>query len=185
MCNMLTSHQEAFHGELKKAQAVVQEPAQPPKIKLKVAQGTETPSSAKKITIHVGGRGGSADSPAPAVSQSADTPSGGVNGVTRTSSRLDATRSVSASVPSPSPSAQVGLKTEEMAPVSSAVVAQPSGGNPAAARPQIAVMAPQPLPQAVPVNPVGSYVEQKRLRRAGKGASWNALDCVVCLLINI
>ncbi|PNY28280.1 Chromatin structure-remodeling complex subunit rsc1 [Tolypocladium capitatum] len=162
--------EEAFHEELKKARAVVQEPAQPPKIKLKVGQGTETPSSSKKITIHVGGRGGSADSPAPTASQFADTPAGGVNGVTRTSSRLDATRSLSASVPSPSPSAQAGFKTEEMALVSPAVVAQPPSGAPAAARPLVAAIPPYPLPQAVPNNPViNGYVEQRRLRRDGKG----------------
>ncbi|TDZ66163.1 Chromatin structure-remodeling complex subunit rsc1 [Colletotrichum trifolii] len=60
-----------FLSQLKQAKAVVQEPSQP-KIKLKVQQPvSEQPTTTKKITIHVGGKSDSAESPAPAAPQSA------------------------------------------------------------------------------------------------------------------
>lgn len=179
---MLTLFQKAFYEHLKKARAVVPEPTQP-KIKLKVGQASEAPS--KKITIHVGGRGGSTDSPAPNPAQANASPAAGLNGVTRVSNRLEAARSVSVSAPSPSPSTQPGLKKEDSARVSPAVPAPIPGSTPVAVRPLAAAIQPRPQPQPqlqplatpqatpqahpVDIQPmVNGHVEQKRLRRAGK-----------------
>ncbi|PHH67317.1 hypothetical protein CDD81_80 [Ophiocordyceps australis] len=185
--------QKAFEDELKKAQLAVPEPAQP-KIKLKVGQ-PEAPTG-KKITIHVGGRGGSADSPAPQTApQTAETPAAGLNGSTRTSSRLEAARSFSGSVPSPSPSRQMARSSTgprpddsalHMAPVTPLPVQPPvmvpavpqsarmlaPAMHPHAAPP----MAMHPQPQhAMPMT--NGYVEHRRLRRPGKGAAVPRAPC--------
>ncbi|KAK7404129.1 hypothetical protein QQX98_010087 [Neonectria punicea] len=166
-----------FSKELKKAQAVVQEPTQA-KIKLKVGQGAESTPSAKKITIHVGGRGDSTNSPAPQATQPVDRPTNGqpVNG-THTAApaqpslpQLDKARSVSASVPSPSPSAQVTLNVEDGAAASPVVVARSASTVSAQAAP--IASAPIPAVQSQPVvhNPLANgYMEQKRYRGPGKG----------------
>ncbi|KAK3354663.1 Bromodomain-containing protein [Neurospora tetraspora] len=83
--DLATELKNCFEKELDQAKAFVQEPPQPPKIKLKVAPGSETPSVSgpKKITIHVGGsRGSAAASPAPPTGQSIDSnhSHGAVNG---------------------------------------------------------------------------------------------------------
>ncbi|KJZ76992.1 hypothetical protein HIM_03313 [Hirsutella minnesotensis 3608] len=156
-----------FYDQLKKAQAVVQEPTQP-KIKLKVAQAAEAPSSTKKITIHVGGRGGSTDSPAPHAVPAMGSPAAGLNGVTRVSGRLEAARSVSATVPSPSPSTQPGLKTEDSAHASPAVPMQMLADSPAVMRPSLPAVQPQPIESPLMPMPNG-HVEPKRTRRPGKG----------------
>lgn len=150
------------------------EPAQP-KIKLKVGQ-VEVPSSSKKITIHVG-RGGSADSPAPHTTQSADSPasSANVNGIGRPGlpgqpnlGHLEKARSVSASVASPSPSLNVGLKTEDSAHMSPAGLSQPLTTIPGQATPGF----PRPQVPPAPAQPplVNGFVEQKKLRADGKGS---------------
>ncbi|GKT91773.1 LOW QUALITY PROTEIN: bromodomain containing protein [Colletotrichum tofieldiae] len=121
--------EEFFKDELKQAKAVVQEPTQP-KIKLKVQQPTsEQPVTSKKITIHVGGKSDSGDSPAPLIPQSAgsqvsdQTPI--ANGVARQGgpqaipAAMDRLRSVS--VASPSPSVANNIKREDAARPSPAV----------------------------------------------------------------
>ncbi|KAF5123864.1 Protein polybromo-1 [Metarhizium anisopliae] len=168
--------EKAFNEQLKKAKAVVQEPAQP-KIKLKVGQSIDTPSSSKKITILVGGRGSSVDSPTPQTAQSIEPPAGGshVNGTARQPA-LDVARSASASMPSPSPSTHVGLKAEESARMSPAVLAQtpaeapPGPPTPAVEAPPPAPPPPPGPPQIQSTNPMANgYVEPKRLRAPGKG----------------
>ncbi|KAL6829622.1 Bromodomain-containing protein [Trichoderma afarasin] len=156
-----------FYGQLKKAQAAVSEPSQP-KIKLKVGQGSETPGSSKKITIHVGGRDSSVASPAPQVAPSSET-NGNVNGAGQLSANLEAPRSVSASAPSPTPSSQVGLglKVEDGIRASPAV-----GSMPAGAPGQPAVRPPIPTITSLPfqTNPlVNGYADQRRFRPASKG----------------
>jgi hypothetical protein len=146
----------------------VPEPAQP-KIKLKVGQGSETPSSSKKITIHVGGRDSSVASPAPQVNQASEAiAAANVNGAAaQLSANLEPPRSVSASAPSPTPSSQVERKVEEGARASPAVANTPAGapGQPVA-RPPIPAIPSQP----VQTNPlVNGYADQRRFRPAGKG----------------
>lgn len=161
------------------------EPSQA-KIKLKVGQSTDTPTpSGKKITIHVGGQRDSADTPASAQPTDATTNGQSVNGTARTSTpavpnvQLDKARSVSASVPSPSPSVQPALKAEEVASASPAgIPRQPSvASGQATPAPGVAPVpapapAPAPVVQPPPVqhNPlVNGYMEQKHFRRPGKG----------------
>ncbi|KAF4592400.1 Bromodomain protein [Ophiocordyceps camponoti-floridani] len=166
---------ETFYEQLKKAQAVVTEPSQP-KIKLKVGQSQEAPASTKKITIHVGGRGGSTDSPAPHVPQNVAPPAAvGLNGsstATRSSVRLEAARSVSLSVPSPAPTLQPGLKTEDGSRMPAVAPAPMPLHNPGTTRPPGPVLLPHP-PQPVPPDGrammVNGHVEPRRFRRAGKG----------------
>ncbi|KAI8159781.1 Chromatin structure-remodeling complex subunit rsc4 [Colletotrichum sp. SAR 10_65] len=107
----LTPVKEFFLDELKQAKAVVSEPSQP-KIKLKVQQpAAEQPTTSKKITIHVGGKSDSVDSPAPPVPQSAGSQASeqiAPNGTTRQAANpimpaaMDRIRSTSAASPSPS-----------------------------------------------------------------------------------
>ncbi|KYK56741.1 polybromo-1 [Drechmeria coniospora] len=174
--------ENAYYGELEKARAVVQEPAQP-KIKLKVAPGSETAASSKKITIHVGGRGSSADSPAPPPVQAVDvdTPAPDANGTMRTSTRVDAAGSVSLSAPSPSPSVQtrsvhaqdsvVASPAPSVQPAQAGQAAQAAPGPQAPAESPEAMRSGLPVQQqaVVPVNAVNGYVEPKRLRRKGHG----------------
>ncbi|KPM37155.1 hypothetical protein AK830_g9405 [Neonectria ditissima] len=166
-----------FSKELKKAQAVVPEPTQA-KIRLKVGQGAESTPSTKKITIHVGGRGDSADSPAPQTIQSSDGSTNGqpVNGIHSAISvqpslpQLDKARSVSASVPSPSPSTIVTLKAEDGSAVSPVVVPRSASAVSAQATPTIGAPIPAVQSQPVQQNPlVNGYMEQKRFRGPGKG----------------
>ncbi|RFU77620.1 polybromo-1 [Trichoderma arundinaceum] len=159
--------EKAFYGHLKKAQAAVSEPSQP-KIKLKVGQGSETPGSSKKITIHVGGRDSSVASPAPQTTQPSEANgTTNVNGSAQLSANLEAPRSVSASAPSPTPSSHVGLKVEDSLRASPAV-ANMSAGTPGqtAVRPPIPVIPSQPF-QTNPL--VNGYADQRRFRPAGKG----------------
>ncbi|GJD02839.1 hypothetical protein ColKHC_11664 [Colletotrichum higginsianum] len=116
--------EEFFKNELKQAKGAVQEPAQP-KIKLKVQQpAPEQPApSSKRITIHVGGKSDSGESPAPPISQSAGHQVGDhasiANGITRQSgtpavpAAMDRIHSVS--VASPSPSIVNNVKREDAA----------------------------------------------------------------------
>jgi hypothetical protein len=166
-----------FYKHFKEAQAAVPEPSQA-KIKLKVGQNAETPTPSKKITIHVGGRGGSADSPAVQAASSADTPtnaqdlpadkSGMVNPAQP--AQLIKTRSASG-MASPSPSLQQGhLKAEDSARMSPAVPPQlptPTGGQAVGMTPGSG-MPPMVQPQQPPPV-IHSPLEQKRLRGAGKG----------------
>ncbi|KAF7553747.1 hypothetical protein G7Z17_g3367 [Cylindrodendrum hubeiense] len=165
-----------FVKELKKAQTAVPEPTQA-KIKLKVGSGADAPPPSKKITIHVGGRGGSDDSPAPQATQSTDAPANGqpVNG-TRTSTPAQSNlvppdkvaRSLSASVPSPSPSAHAALKAEDGA-AGSPGIPRPVSAVSAQAGPGVGAPIPAVQPQPVPQNPLAnSYMEQKRFRGPGK-----------------
>jgi hypothetical protein len=152
--------------ELKQAKAVVNEPTQP-KIKLKVAQGTDTPNSSKKITIHVG-RGGT-DSPAPPTAQSSGD-GHGANGVksgigASTLGAGDKDRSVSATPSStvPPPAA----KAENGAQASPTNVSRPGNTTtsqfvPAPGLAHIPTVHAQPVP---PPN----LLEPKKLRAEGKG----------------
>ncbi|KAG9507974.1 hypothetical protein J7337_001531 [Fusarium musae] len=175
-----------FYDQLKQAQAVVTEPAQP-KIKLKVGGSSETPTPGpKKITIHVGGQRDSADLPASAQSKMALTNGQTVNGTARTSTpaqavnpQLEKARSTSLSaVPSPSPSVQsAALKADEASRASPAVASQPPSAAPSQATPAVPAAAPVAVPAPVPVAPpqpitnplVNGYMDQKHPRRAGKG----------------
>lgn len=168
--------EKAFHDLITKARAAVQEPTQA-KIKLKVGQSTDTPNSSKRVTIHVGGRTNSVDSPAPQTAQSTETSAGvpPVNGTIRQPA-LDAARGASASAPSPSPSTHVGLKAEDASRMSPAILAQTPGALPgplAAAPTQFPQLLPPPPPgppQIQSMNPMApGYVEPKRLRAPGKG----------------
>lgn len=184
--------QKAFHELLKKARAVVQEPAQP-KIKLKVGQPVNTPNSSKRITINAGGgQGSSVDSPAPQTAQSIETPAGGshVNGTARQPA-LDAARSASASAPSPSPSTHIGLKAEESARMSPAVLIQtPGAALPGPPTPAVQAPLPPPPPPGPPqiqsTNPMANgYVEPKRLRASGKGLSIHRTSPPIQCLLTI
>lgn len=169
----LTSEQKRFAMELKQAKAVVSEPAQP-KIKLKVGQGTETPTPAnKKITIHVGrGSGTEIDSPAP---QTADSSMDGqgVNGVkggpgSGQLNPVDKARSASITVPSPSPSmGPTGARLEDGAQMSPVGLARP----PSATSSQFAPSAGRPaMPtQSHPLPHMNGLLEPKKLRGEGKG----------------
>lgn len=147
------------------------DPAQP-KIKLKIGQQAETPSSSKKITLHVGGRNGDGESPAPPSAADSPVPKQETNGVATPGQMafapIDKTRSGSAA--SPSPSVQPpAVKADVGSP---AVIARPgtaNSSNLAAAvnKPVVATPAqppPPPPPQAAPVEP-------RQLRPAGKGNS--------------
>lgn len=158
---------------MKQAAAVVNEPQQP-KIKLKVGQPAEQPGSTRKITINVGaGRGASVDSPAPPTGQSAASSS--VNGTPAmhtqmTLAPLENARSLSASIPPPSPSAQSGVKGEEA--TSAPQVARPPSAAPGQftsgiSRPPFQPVQHQPQPYVPPVPT--TPMEQKRLRGPGKG----------------
>lgn len=157
-----------FYSYLKKAQAAVSEPFQQ-KIKLKVGQGgSETPSSSKKITIHVGGRDSSVASPAPQATQAPETNSAAnTNGSAQLSAKLEAPPSISASAPSSTPSSQVGLKVEDGSRASPAVANVPAGTVvQTALRPPIPAIPSQPF-QTNPL--VNGYADQRRFRPAGKG----------------
>ncbi|KAK3984865.1 hypothetical protein QBC44DRAFT_336131 [Cladorrhinum sp. PSN332] len=121
-----TELKKAFYEELAEAKAVVQEPPQAPKIKLRVAQDTPTPGpTAKKITIHVG-RGSASGSPAP--NQSSE----GLDvraPTTAASFQLDKTQSVSASVAPPSPSVFVSQTATGVQP-SPGIPPQQNGNTP-------------------------------------------------------
>lgn len=161
-----------FYSHLKKAQAAVSEPFQQ-KIKLKVGQGgSETPSSSKKITIHVGGRDSSVASPAPQATQAPEANgAANTNGTAQLSANLEAPRSISASAPSPTPSSQVGLKVEDGSRASPAVANLPPGmagqiAGQTALRPPIPTIPSQPF-QTNPL--VNGYADQRRFRATGKG----------------
>ncbi|OLN82908.1 Chromatin structure-remodeling complex subunit rsc1-like protein 2 [Colletotrichum chlorophyti] len=118
-----------FINQLKQAKAVVPEPSQP-KIKLKVGQpSSEQPATSKKITIHVGGKSDSADSPAPLVPRSAGSQVSDQAPVNNGTARPTATPAVSAamdrlrstSVASPSPSLANNVKREDVSRPSPAV----------------------------------------------------------------
>ncbi|KAF9875794.1 bromodomain containing protein [Colletotrichum karsti] len=178
---------EFFMDELRQAKAVVSEPAQP-KIKLKVQQpSSEQPPTSKKITIHVGGKSDSADSPAPLVAHSAGSQASdqvGPNGNARQivtpamPAAMDRIRSTSAA--SPSPSAANNIKREDAMRPSPAVT--PGQANtPSAFPPPVASQAtglsnatfqPIGVPQQTngieqPPKPVWD----QRLRAPGKGAA--------------
>lgn len=164
-----------FKEHLKQAQAAAPEPTQP-KIKLKVGQAPEATPTSKKITIHVGGRVGSTDSPAPQTSQSAEgSTNGQLNGTTRNAtptqsnlSFVEKARSVSISVPSPSPSVQGGLKAEDSV---ASPMPQPSNSSLEQTTLTPVVKPPTPVAPPQPVhNPLANgYMEQKRPRPPGKG----------------
>ncbi|KAK4229721.1 hypothetical protein QBC38DRAFT_358705, partial [Podospora fimiseda] len=141
---------DRFYEELAKAKAVVQEPPQAPKIKLRVAQDTPTPAPApatKKITIHVG-RGSTSGSPAP------NQPSEALDVKPPTSAaslQLDKARSVSASVAPQSPSVS-GSQTATVAQPLPGIPPRPNGN---AATP-MTNGGPTP-PNALQNNPPASY----------------------------
>ncbi|WYZ44233.1 hypothetical protein EsH8_VII_000669 [Colletotrichum jinshuiense] len=181
--------QEFFANELKQAKAVVQEPAQP-KIKLKVQQpAPEQPTTSKKITIHVGGKSDSADSPAPSVFQSAGSqanePTPTTSGSTRRTiptvmpAAMDRLRSTSAA--SPSPSVANNIKREDAARPSPAVtpghVGTPSGFPPPAQAAGLSnahfqpIGTPQPQPQANGIQQPQKPLWDQKNRAPGKGAT--------------
>ncbi|KAI0007634.1 Bromodomain-containing protein [Xylariaceae sp. FL0662B] len=130
--------EQLFYEYLNEAKLHVPEPPQP-KIKLKVAQNSETPVHPKKITIHVGGKTSATGSPAPATGQSVEgdaatrngTPVGrvpfGGNSTTNSInlSQLEKARSMSASAGPPSPSVAALAKQEEVTRPSPVIVPQP------------------------------------------------------------
>ncbi|KAK7985024.1 hypothetical protein PG988_002646 [Apiospora saccharicola] len=137
--------EEYMKGLISEAKQHVQEPPQQQKIKLKVQNAekpAQTPVHPKKITIHVGGKGSTAASPAPATSQTGDSestrngtpigrnPFAGSNPAPVNPSQLEKARSVSISGASPSPSTAVAstgaIKPEEVAKASPAMHAQVS-----------------------------------------------------------
>ncbi|KAK8064920.1 hypothetical protein PG994_007558 [Apiospora phragmitis] len=137
--------EEYMKGLISEAKQHVQEPPQQQKIKLKVQNAEkpgQTPVHPKKITIHVGGKGSTAASPAPASSQTGDsesarngtpigrTPFVGPNAAPVNTSQLEKARSVSVSGASPSPSAAVvptgAIKPDEAAKASPNMAAQVS-----------------------------------------------------------
>ncbi|KAK2048264.1 Bromodomain-containing protein [Colletotrichum somersetense] len=183
--------EEFFKDELKKAKAAVQEPAQP-KIKLKVQQpASDQPATSKKITIHVGGKSDSGESPAPPVSHSAgsyvgdQTPTS--NGATRQGglpaipAGMDRLRSVS--VASPSPSMVNNIKREDAARPSPAgtpghtgtpsAFPPPAGGQVAALSSAtfqpIGVAQPQPQTNGIQHQPKPLWDQARRA--PGKGAA--------------
>ncbi|KAK6068860.1 bromodomain containing protein [Seiridium cupressi] len=148
-----------FKGLLKEAKRHVQEPPQP-KIKLKVPQNVQTPAHPKKITIHVaGGKDSAAGSPAPATAQSAegDTPRNGTpigrnpfsGAAIINHSQLEKTRSMSTSVPPPSPSVAGAVKPEETARQSPSI---PPPGPAMITQQQFAPMT-HPVSNGTPVPP--------------------------------
>ncbi|KAG6013666.1 hypothetical protein E4U54_006463 [Claviceps lovelessii] len=163
--------EKAFYDLFKKARAACPEPTQA-KIKLKVGQSGDTPASSKRVTIHVGGRTSSVDSPAPQTAQSTESPASvpHVNGVIRQPA-LDAARIAFASAPSPSPSTHAGLKAEEPSRMSPAVLAPAPGQMPGPPVATTTLPAPPPGPlQIQSTNPMTpGYVEPKRLRATGRG----------------
>ncbi|EFQ25445.1 uncharacterized protein GLRG_00589 [Colletotrichum graminicola M1.001] len=183
--------EEFFKDELKKAKAVVQEPAQP-KIKLKVQQpASEQPATSKKITIHVGGKSDSGESPAPPASHSAGSYVGDqtpiANGATRQGglpaipAGMDRLRSVS--VASPSPSVVNNIKREDAARPSPAgtpghagtpsAFPPPTGGQAtslsSAIFQPIGVAQPQPQTNGIPHQPKPLWDQARRA--PGKGAA--------------
>lgn len=158
---------------------MVQEPPQPPKIKLKVPNA-EGASSSKKITIHVGGRSGSTDSQT-AVQSGASQNGEALGGTamarrntasSTTANPFDKTRSVS--VASPSPSAR----------------GKPIDVNPASPAPNGVVTAPHvqangtangidaaPV-QQVPPPPPPNPIWDQPLRAEGKGKSPTKATCL-------
>lgn len=155
-----------FYKELKQAKAQVPEPVQP-KIKLKVGQQPEPPSSARRVTLHVGnGRGTPADSPAPAASPAPTQPTNGATPHPQSSlAALEKARS--ASVASPSPSIQPAMKGDDarMSPAVRPPSATPAQqAAPSVTRPQYPVAQAQAF-QPIPTAPL----DQKRWRGAGKG----------------
>ncbi|KAG7044709.1 bromodomain containing protein [Colletotrichum scovillei] len=183
--------QEFFANEIKKAKAAVPEPSQP-KIKLKVQQSaTEQPSTSKKITIHVGGKSDSADSPAPTVPQAAgatvsdQAPLGNgtarQSGLPAASATMDRLRSTS--VASPSPSVANNIKREDAARPSPAVTpgqpSTPSAFPPPAGQTAnlssatfqpIGVAQPQPQVNVIPQPPPKPLWDQQ-FRAPGKSAA--------------
>ncbi|RDA86891.1 hypothetical protein CP532_1433 [Ophiocordyceps camponoti-leonardi (nom. inval.)] len=163
--------EESFYEELKKAQTAVPEPSQP-KIKLKVGQAQEAPAPSKKITIHVGGRGGSTDSPAPNAPQPTAPPALNGSSATRSSVRLEAARGVSLSATppvQPNHQAENGARMAAMTPVPFPAAV------PGITRPTGPVLLPHPPPPQPPP-PVNNqammangHVEPRRFRRPGKG----------------
>lgn len=159
MYTMLTCPpQKFFQAQLKAAQKVVQEPAQP-KIKLKVGQQQQqsesTPTAAKKITIHVGN--GRVDSPTPAAASPA--PAAAAQHTSMSLAPVDKARSVSVAAASPSPSVQ----------------ASQLPGSPAVRPPSVSsntATTPYPPAAPVPVAPPAPVIplEPKRPRAPGKTA---------------
>ncbi|KAK2062406.1 Bromodomain-containing protein [Colletotrichum caudatum] len=183
--------EEFFKDELKKAKTAVQEPAQP-KIKLKVQQpASDQPATSKKITIHVGGKSDSGESPAPPVSHSAgayvgdQTPTS--NGAARQGglpaipAGMDRLRSVS--VASPTPSVINNIKREDAARPSPAgtpghagtpsAFPPPAGGQVAALSSAtfqpIGVEQPQPQTNGIQHQPKPLWDQARRV--PGKGAA--------------
>ncbi|OHE93497.1 hypothetical protein CORC01_11183 [Colletotrichum orchidophilum] len=183
--------QDFFADELKQAKAAVPEPSQP-KIKLKVQQpAIEQPTASKKITIHVGGKSESADSPAPAISQSAgvliNDQAPLANGTARqvglpaVSAAMDRLRSTSAA--SPSPSVANNIKREDATRPSPVVTpgqpSTPSAFQPPASQTTnlssatfqpIGVVQPQPQANATPQPPPKPLWDQQ-FRAPGKSVA--------------
>ncbi|CAK7207617.1 hypothetical protein SEUCBS139899_010427 [Sporothrix eucalyptigena] len=133
IANMAKDLEKMFREELAQAKEVVQEPPQP---KIKIKKTAATPTSTKKITIHVANtRGSSAESPAPkSVASEAVTSRAAV-----TPAALDKMRALSKASPSPSvAAAAIGAKRESSSRASPALSQRPNGpvaanGSPAPA----------------------------------------------------
>ncbi|KAH0444215.1 bromodomain containing protein [Colletotrichum camelliae] len=177
---------EFFLDEMKQAKAVVSEPSQP-KIKLKVQQpAAEQPTTSKKITIHVGGKSDSADSPAPPIPQSAGSQASeqiAPNGATRQAANpimpaaVDRIRSTSAASPSPSVANTIkredamrpspaGTPGHASTPSAFPPPGQPAGLSSATFQP---IGAPQQQSQPNGVQQPSKPLWDQRLRAPGKG----------------
>ena len=125
----------------------------------------------KKITIHVGGRGGSVDSPT--VPSALESPASGVNGVstaTAPSAAVEKARGASAATASPSPSTKPPKSEDAPGPSPArpaSVLARSASveNGPQAENPPVHAIE----PQIVPIPQPSIVYEPKRLRPVGKG----------------
>ena len=181
---ILTRAKEYFNEQFEEAKAAVPEPPQS-KIKLKVPTAESTPAGqSKKITIHVGGRGGSTGSQTPltsagsrrseSIAPSAVGPTGIRNAVSQQSP------AASALSPSPSVKGKIGEDANQV-PLTPAAGAPgtPMAQTPAQVQPMVQTpngaglmtqqaFAPVPaLPPPPPRNPIWEYP----WRPEGKGTA--------------
>ena len=163
---------EEFKQQFEEAKAAVPEPPQS-KIKLKVSGSDSAPAGqSKKITIHVGGRGGSTGSPTPLPSAGSHrSESQAPPGVGPTGLRHSVSQDAPGVVPSPSPSALKGAEDATQASFAPVSGAQAPQAHPMSQIPNGAVMTqqaflPAPLPTP-PRNPIWEYP----WRPEGKGAT--------------
>lgn len=160
--------QEFFKAQLEEARAVVQEPPQPKiKLKLQSSMDTPTPTTGKRITIHVGGRGNSTEN---------GTPLNGIDtkysGTPARSTILEKTRSASAAVASPSPSTAMDEKMEDREGSTSGIRTRGASAVHNSDIPAADTVMQNGIPAVVeppqPPQPVGPIMWDKMFRQPGK-----------------